>query len=192
MGKEQRESAARTCSVRPQANRITDGLAWPVHILTHGQRGCWPASQLGSAPREQREVMKPLTLSMEAIRPKRILLVDDEAGLRQCLAELLGCEQYVVVEAENAVTALGLFAPAKFDLIITDYAMPEMNGGELAARVKRMAPSQPVMMITGCREALDNSEIQADAVFSKPFNGVDLLHAIAKLISSRPLLEGSG
>jgi len=114
----------------------------------------------------------------------RILLVDDQADLRRLLVNLLQAKSYIVVEVESAAAALAMFVPAQFDLIIADYAMPEMTGRELAAKVKNIAPGQPVMMLTGSREMLRDSDVPADVVLGKPFDTADLLDTIARLISS--------
>jgi CheY-like chemotaxis protein len=100
---------------------------------------------------------------------KYILLVEDEGLVRDtlCLAlRQLGCRMVV---ANNGAEALGLFARGHFDLVMTDYEMPFLKGNELAARIRQMAPRQPILMITGFghKAGVDNP---VDAVIDKPFD----------------------
>ena len=75
-----------------------------------------------------------------------------------------------------------LFEKEPFDLVIVDYAMPEMQGGELALHIRRIVPSQPIVMVTAYYEQVVGAEMPVDAIISKPF-GVDALRqAMAKLL----------
>ncbi len=113
---------------------------------------------------------------------KRILLADDHPQVRQTVKLLLGMDQHTVAEAANGREALDMFAPDRFDLVITDYAMPEMRGDELAANIKQMAPSQPILMITGTMEQWNGLSPSVDGLLCKPFGFADLRCAIAKLV----------
>jgi CheY-like chemotaxis protein len=81
--------------------------------------------------------------------PKRILIVDDEedcaALLRLHLAKLPNCQASVAASGEQA---LQLLEQQSFDLLITDYKMPGMDGLVLAARVRQICPHMGIMMIT--------------------------------------------
>lgn len=113
---------------------------------------------------------------------KRILLAEDHPEVRQTVKLLLGMDQHSVAEATNGREALDLFAPDRFDLVITDYAMPVMRGDELAASIKQVAPSQPILMISGSVEQWNGLAPSVDALLSKPFGFQDLRRAIAKLV----------
>jgi CheY-like chemotaxis protein len=95
---------------------------------------------------------------------------------------LLGLEEHTVVGAANGIEALALFKPAHFDLVITDFEMPQMNGNELATRIKQVSPSQPILMITAYAERLGNADNPVDAVLSKPFQLEDLRRTLAELL----------
>jgi CheY-like chemotaxis protein len=113
---------------------------------------------------------------------KRILVVDDEALLREALRQLLGLDQHVVVDAANGLEALELFrSSGPFDLVITDYTMPLMNGCELATKIRGLAPKQPILMITAYSSELKTVDHCADLVLKKPFTLEDLRRALAKL-----------
>ncbi len=117
------------------------------------------------------------------ILEKRILLADDELGVREAIKLLLSVDHHTVTEAADGSEALELFSPQRFDLVITDYEMPRMKGNELAVRIKRQSPSQPIIMITAYPKKIGIEENPVDAVLSKPFTFQDLRQAIASLLS---------
>ena len=116
--------------------------------------------------------------------PKRILVVDDEPFVCDAVKMMLNFDGHVVDTASNAKEALAIFDKSKFDLVITDFAMPEMKGDELAAAIKAKSPGQPVVMITAYAEMLQASGKNmpgVDLVISKPFLLENLRDAIAKV-----------
>ncbi len=114
---------------------------------------------------------------------KRILLVEDERWVRECIKRLLCLDEHTVTEAANGVEASELFGQADFDVVITDYDMPKMAGDELAATIRDRAPSQPIIMITACAERLRGRCNPVDAVLSKPFGVDELRQTLANLLS---------
>jgi len=113
---------------------------------------------------------------------KRILLVDDQRPVRDAINLLLGLDGHTVVGAASGAEALALFMPGHFDLVITDFEMPQMRGNELAARIKQVSPSQPILMITAYAERLGDAGNPVDAVLNKPFQLEDLRRAMAELL----------
>ena len=110
-------------------------------------------------------------------RKKHILIVDDEPFIRESVQLLLADDGYIVEEAGSGAEALALYAPGKFDMVFTDYCMPEMRGDQLAAAIKRRAPQQPIVMITAFPEKLTCSDVPlggVDSFICKPFD-VDAL-----------------
>jgi len=87
-----------------------------------------------------------------AFPQKRILVVDDEPFVCDAVKMMLNFDGHVVQTASNAKEALAMFEEGKFDLVITDFAMPIMKGDELAAAIKARCPNQPVVMITAYAE----------------------------------------
>ena len=71
----------------------------------------------------------------------------------------------------------------RFDLVVTDFGMPGMNGTQLARILKQLVPSQPILMITGFANALEGSQDSVDAILPKPFSLDDLRQAISQLLS---------
>ena len=87
-----------------------------------------------------------------------ILLVDDNKDglvVRRSLLEELG---YHVETSPNAEDALKLFAASRFDLIVTDYKMPRMNGTELIARIRKLDPDARVILLSGFVDPLGLNE----------------------------------
>ena len=104
--------------------------------------------------------------------PKTILVVDDEAKLRQMIRVYLEQENYHVVEADNGRDAIFVAREAKPDLIILDLMMPEMNGYEFIRTYSKEAET-PVIMLTAKVEDQDKIlglELGADDYVTKPFN----------------------
>jgi len=97
---------------------------------------------------------------------------------------MLDFDGHIVQTTNSAKDALAMFEEGKFDVVITDFAMPEMKGDELAAAIKARAPKQPIVMITAYAEMLQSSGAQlkgVDFVVSKPFLLENLREALAKV-----------
>ena len=123
-----------------------------------------------------------MKLQANRITGKRILLVEDERVVRETLRLLLSLDAHTVVEANNGAEAFALFREGRFDLVVTDFEMPFVKGNELAARIKRLVPQQPILMITAFahKPGLDNP---VDAVVHKPFNSTRLQETMAEVLS---------
>jgi CheY-like chemotaxis protein len=113
---------------------------------------------------------------------KRILLADDQAGVRQAIRYLLELDQHLVIEARDGREAFELFRGSHFDLVITDFAMPEMAGNELATAIKGLTPTQPIIMITAFTSELLAFANPVDAILNKPFSFLQLREVIERLL----------
>jgi CheY-like chemotaxis protein len=101
-----------------------------------------------------------------------ILLVDDNSDgllVRSSLLEELG---YRVHSANNGEEGLKIFEAGSFDVVVTDYRMPRMNGVELIGRIRKLNPNARIILLSGFVEPLGLTEENtgADAVISKSFN----------------------
>ena len=114
---------------------------------------------------------------------KRILVVEDDSSARDSITLLLRIDRHIVTEAKNGSEALDLVSRQPFDLVVLDYAMPGMLGGEVALKIKRIAPALPMLMVTAYLEMLNDSDKPVDAVLGKPFAVDELRTTIAKLVS---------
>ena len=123
-----------------------------------------------------------MALQENAVQGKRILLVEDERSVREALRLLLCKDEHIVVEANNGAEAFALFVASKFDLVMTDFEMPFVKGDELATRIKRVAPHQPILMVTAF-ELRANAQNPVDAVMKKPFDCARLRETMNMLLS---------
>ncbi|HWH71038.1 MAG TPA: response regulator [Candidatus Sulfotelmatobacter sp.] len=124
-------------------------------------------------------------MQQDPAREKTVLVVDDQATVRQAIRLLLSIDHHTVTEAIDGAEALALFTENQFDLVITDFEMPVMKGNELATKIKQLAPSQPILMITAYGNRLGSSDNPVDAILAKPFRFDELRTAIATLLSPR-------
>jgi len=90
------------------------------------------------------------SFSIKSVKPKKILIADDNQIIIKLLVNILESESYHVVSADNGLDALKLVHKEKPDLIITDYMMPQMDGMELIKKIKSQLSTRviPVIMLT--------------------------------------------
>jgi len=126
--------------------------------------------------------------------PPRVLLIDDDRAVCQATMEMLrelGCE---VLDAQSGEEGLDILQRerGRFGIILVDYAMPGLNGLDVAARARRQGFDQPILMITGYAElgdpSADGSTMEPDArlisaTLRKPFSLRDLEATLARLLS---------
>jgi CheY-like chemotaxis protein len=115
-----------------------------------------------------------------------VLVVDDEAMLRQLLSRTLSEAGYEVVEAENGETALRAVSGCRASLIlvVTDISMPVMSGIEFAREFRPLYPRVPILFITG-REAdsRPGPGLAQDDLLLKPFGPDDFLDAVSRILT---------
>jgi DNA-binding NtrC family response regulator len=79
----------------------------------------------------------------------KILIVDDEKSIRKTLREILEFEKYEIDEAKDGMECLAKFKRGKFDIVILDIKMPNLDGMETLERLQQMSPETPIVMISG-------------------------------------------
>ena len=108
---------------------------------------------------------------------EKILVVDDNNFLRSVVSKMLSMLGYDVLSADSGENGLSLFLKNKFDIVLSDYEMPGMDGVAFACGVKKSSPRTPVVIMTGAgRETVFSIKSTAvDEVISKPFTlfGID-------------------
>jgi len=109
----------------------------------------------------------------------RVLVVDDEADVREMLADVLMSRGHHVTLAGGGREALRSFEQGDYDLVITDLGMPDVNGWEVARAIKAMRASMPVLLLTGWSDAVDAHAGRVDAVIKKPFDTTKLAAAVS-------------
>jgi signal transduction histidine kinase len=137
-----------------------------------------------SVPLYKEEAQPEKTPSAEpAARPLRILVVEDEPLVREVISVYLSEDNHEIETAKNGREGLEKFKGGTFDLVLTDRAMPEMNGDILASEIKKIAPRQPVVLLTGFGDLMSGAGERpagVDLVVSKPFTLNTLRDAITK------------
>lgn len=118
----------------------------------------------------------------------RILIIDDEAGIRETLAVLLEEEGHRIDLAANGFDAMDVFKENSPDLVICDIMMPEKGGLETIIELRKLKPDVKIIAISGIarvgpRKILDwATKIGAHRTFSKPFWSADIKNAIDDLL----------
>lgn len=121
-----------------------------------------------------------------------ILLVDDNAnGLaaRRSVLEELG---HRITTATSGGEALEQFAAVEFDLVVTDYKMPKMDGLELISRLRKQSPDLPIILISGYVDSLGMNEAStgADVVIQKSSHEVShLVRSVNRLLRRKPVVR---
>jgi len=119
----------------------------------------------------------------EPLGSLHVLLVDDDPIVRMSVVAQLTSQGHIVETAENGREGLDRFEGGRFELVVTDRAMPEMGGDQLAAAIERAAPDVPVIMLTGFGDLMGAKGERppgVDAVVSKPVTLASLSAAIRK------------
>ena len=126
-------------------------------------------------------------LSPPPVVDARILLVDDNPMVSQVIIDILSLDGYGVDTAPNGIAALEMMAGRRYDLVLTDLHMPEMDGAglyrELAKR--QTHPPQKIIFLTGSAGISETHRLVQDTglpVLRKPFNLVELLELVRKVL----------
>ena len=122
--------------------------------------------------------------------PRRavIAVVDDDPGILESIESLLNSANYEVRPFSSAAALLESGGLQEIDCLISDVAMPLMDGFELAQAVREARPALPVILVTGRPDLLHRLPLDRQGhfrVFKKPFDGQELLTALALMLPSR-------
>jgi signal transduction histidine kinase len=153
-------------------SKINEGTTFTIHLPVF----------------DEQDVPVYLRRETEAMDSLHVLVVDDHPMVRDIVSAYLTEDHHVVATAGGAREALEKFQRDRFDLVITDHAMPETNGHELAASIKRLQPHEPVILLTGFADFVNQTSDQSsdvDLVLSKPARLDDLRKAIFEVMCHR-------
>jgi PAS domain S-box-containing protein len=121
-----------------------------------------------------------------AARPAHILLVDDDDAVREVTASALRDLGHTVLEASGGPAALDILnrPGARIDLLVVDFAMPLMNGAEVARGAQTARPGLPVLFITGYADLSALAGTGEDRIVQKPFREGELERKVARCLAS--------
>ena len=115
----------------------------------------------------------------------RILLAEDEQVMREYLARALERSGYEVIAVDSGTAAAPLLEAERFDLLLTDIIMPEMDGIQLARHCNMVSPTTDVIFITGfsCVALRAGASIPNAKILAKPFHLKDLVLEVERLFA---------
>jgi two-component system response regulator PilR (NtrC family) len=125
----------------------------------------------------------------------RILVVDDEAGMRDFLSILLQREGHRVVAAANGKEALRLAREGRFDLVISDIRMPQLDGVGLLEGLREADPEMPVILITAFASASSTIEAMKQGAFdyiTKPFKVEEIKGVVTRALEAQRVRAAAG
>ena len=120
---------------------------------------------------------------------EKILIVDDEEGMRKLLGRVLAKNGYESVSAANGNEALRLVESEQFDLVITDYNMPKLTGSSLCRRLRQHPhyTHTPIVLMTACIDDLDlarlSSDLRLTEIWSKPLSMTSLVDRVTAVLA---------
>ena len=124
---------------------------------------------------------------------KKILIVDDEKDVLSVLEKGLTAEGYSVITASSGKDAIGLAKLRQPDLIILDVLMPDMDGGEVARKLKGLPETKdiPVIFLTGMfpkrKESEDFRMVDDNVLFDKPYDILNLIRVIENVLLEKQI-----
>jgi CheY-like chemotaxis protein len=119
----------------------------------------------------------------------KILLIDDDEALRNVTVEILNSAGHVVDDAPDGNSGLALYSTGRYDLIITDIAMPDMDGLELITNLSRCSPRPRIIAMSGDSQFSESvylptaRHLGVQATLSKPIRAETLLNAVERVLA---------
>jgi PAS domain S-box-containing protein len=156
------------------ATRPGEGTRFEIWLPVAGEAGRPVVEAVGELPRGHGET---------------VMIVDDERPLVALAKEMLAGLGYQPVGFESSTAALQAFQaePRRFDLILTDEAMPDLVGTELAHEIRRIQPTLPIILMSGhggAQLTQRAAAIGAQEVLRKPLQGRDLAESLARVLGA--------
>jgi len=157
--------------------RKADIDAW----LARERTGSAPGSVPEPAPAEPVSA----AASHGGARRPRVLVVDDEASIRDLLAKTLALAEYDVDTARDGRDALDALRSRPYDLLVTDLKMPVLDGMGLIRETRRLSPHLPIVVITAHSTeatAIDSVNLGVNGYLTKPFRITKILSTAARIL----------
>ena len=118
-------------------------------------------------------------------------MIDDDPSVREVVRYLLASFGYDCQTAADGARGLARFDQGGWDIVVTDLAMPEMSGWEVAEAIRRRSPTTPIVLITGMidSEVMRRADERGLPVVPKPFRVEMLRMVVAKALQASPSFE---
>ena len=120
---------------------------------------------------------------------KKILLIEDDEELRLVVEMFLSWAKFEVVMACDGVEGLEFLSKTHFDLVITDFRMPRMNGIEFSKKAKELFPELPIIMSTAFIPSLDHELKEKLHFVSKPYQVNEMIFKINDLLEIQTRID---
>lgn len=131
-------------------------------------------------------------METEKIAKARLLVVDDDADMRNLISRMLHREGHEITHAANGREALKCLAAHDYDLVLSDLFMPETDGIELIREVPRRSPGTPVLILSGADDTSHGHLLRAARMLgaigaiAKPVSAADLRGAVRAALAQMP------
>jgi PAS domain S-box-containing protein len=167
--------------------RIVTRLGGRVSVISEPAQGCTVHLWLPAVTEDSGEMTAGTDTPARAGKGERILVVDDEPEILSCVGEALAKAGYNVVPAALGEEAWAAFRTASppIDAVLTDVALPGMDGVALSHLVRTRHPGTPVIMMTGCAmvsDCADRAEPGIDPIITKPLDFIMLCEILSHLL----------
>lgn len=171
---------------------IVLGLGGAVNIVSDLGRGTTVQVYLPCISLPDGPIVMPERMIPAARGTERILFVDDQASLAAMGKQMLESLGYKVTSRASSVEALEKFraTPYVFDLIISDYAMPDMTGTQLAQKIVEIRPDIPILLTTGTKAAFSQMNLCKLGIrnyLTKPFVFAELGAMVRQVLDEAPV-----
>ena len=123
------------------------------------------------------------------LRSAVLLCIDDDEDVLECEKSFLESFGYTVLTAASGGKGLDLASRYSIDVVIVDYLMPQMNGHEVAVKIRRLNPQAPIIMLSAAVDVPEQALRLVDAFIPKDSLASQLLPAIAQLHGRRSTLS---
>jgi len=120
------------------------------------------------------------------VPPRHILLVDDESIVAQTVRLILKKSGYTVDWAEDGRQGLTMFLAERYDLVLSDFKMPGMDGLQLAEAIQAANPATPIIIITAYAQVIEANPTRTSnikQILAKPFSVAELQAAISNALT---------
>lgn len=139
---------------------------------------------LPSSSKPTYRISPPQSFAVEG--NENILVIDDDRDVLNFIRDILESHGYTVITVNNPLTAVDTFKnlAAKIQLVITDVMMPLMEGSELIKNLRTIKANTKIVVVSGYSNETIQKEKMADAFIKKPFEGIELLSTVRKLLDT--------